>query len=64
MTKQIKKTWPEVTVLGPTPAFYERLGGNYRWQLIVKNTKRQTLTTIAAHMPAHWQYDLDPVNLL
>lgn len=64
MSAKIKSTWPNVVVLGPTPAFYERLGGNYRWQLLVKYSKRAILAEIATSMPDHWQYDLDPASLL
>lgn len=53
-----------VRVLGPTPAFYERLGGNYRWQIIVKSKKRDQLTQIAKNLPQKWQFDLDPISLL
>ncbi len=51
-------------ILGPTPAFYERLHGNYRWQLLLKSNRRADLAAIAAHMPVGWQVDLDPSNLL
>lgn len=60
----IKRDYPEVEVLGPTPAFYERIGGKYRWQVIVKSIKRQTLQDIAAMIPNNWQIDLDPHDLL
>lgn len=54
-----------VTILGPTPAFYERLRGNYRWQLVVKSSRRSILVGLIDHLPAsHWQYDLDPSSLL
>lgn len=54
-----------VEILGPTPAFYERAGATYRWQLVLKSPKRQDLVDALAHLPtAHWQYELDPVSLL
>ena len=61
----INQQWPHVAVLGPTPAFYERLGGNYRWQLLVKSKRRAALVEIAAQLLAqsHWQTDIDPVSL-
>lgn len=54
----------DITVLGPAPAFYERLGGGYRWQLIVKARQRSTLVAIAQQVPQGWQADLDPASLL
>lgn len=54
-----------VELLGPTPSFYERAGGNYRWQLILKSPKRADLSTALTHLPpTHWQYELDPLSLL
>lgn len=54
-----------VDILGPTPAFYERSGSTYRWQLILKSPKRQDLIDIIPHLrSAHWHYELDPMSLL
>lgn len=55
----------EVEILGPTPGFYERAGGNYRWQLVLKSPKRAYLIDALSHLPAnYWQYELDPISLL
>ncbi|HVI69679.1 MAG TPA: primosomal protein N' [Magnetospirillaceae bacterium] len=61
---ELRKTYPQVEVLGPTPAFHERLGGNYHWQLVIKARRRGDLVTIAQHAPTGWQADLDPASLL
>lgn len=54
-----------VTLLGPTPAFYERLRETYRWQIILKSPKRSDLVDALAFLPPKgWQAELDPVNLL
>jgi primosomal protein N' (replication factor Y) len=54
-----------IQVLGPTPAFYERQGNIYRWQLVLKSPKRSDLIhALALIPPAHWQFELDPVTLL
>lgn len=53
------------TLLGPTPAFYERVRDTYRWQIIVKATTRSDLIALLGHVPtARWQYELDPISLL
>jgi primosomal protein N' (replication factor Y) len=53
------------SLLGPTPAFYERVRDTYRWQIIVKSTSRKELIGLLQHVPtARWQYELDPVSLL
>lgn len=54
-----------VEILGPTPAFYERVRDTYRWQLILKSPKRSDLVELLNHLPpTHWQAELDPVSLL
>ncbi len=58
------RTNKDLEVLGPTPSFHERLGGTYRWQLIVKAKKRSDLADIARKMGANWQADIDPLSLL
>ncbi len=54
-----------VELLGPTPAFYERVRDTYRWQIIVKSPVRADLVALLQHLPTtHWQYELDPGSLL
>ncbi len=56
---------PHVSILGPTPAFYERRHDTYRWQLILKSPKREHLIQALGFVPAtHWQSELDPTSLL
>lgn len=61
-----KKFSKSVQILGPTPAFYERVGDTYRWQIIVKSKKRGELQKIAAEFASkpHWRVDIDPPSLL
>lgn len=52
-------------LLGPAPAFYERVRDSYRWQLIVKSPRRADLAKLVDYIPpTHWQYELDPSSLL
>jgi primosomal protein N' (replication factor Y) (superfamily II helicase) len=64
--EQLKRSLPaDVQLLGPTPAFYERAGGQYRWQLVLKSPKRSYLTDAVALLPPkNWQFELDPISLL
>ncbi|MDN5819582.1 MAG: primosomal protein N' [bacterium] len=65
LARDIAGKYKTVQVLGPSPAFYERAGGNYRWQVVVKSSRRQTLIDIAHQIPPKgWSYELDPVSLL
>jgi primosomal protein N' (replication factor Y) len=58
------KVQPGIQILGPAPAFAERLHGDYHWQLIVKSKSRARLVEVAKLLPAGWTIDLDPLNLL
>ena len=64
LANELRKAHPELEILGPTPAFYERLGGNYRWQLVLKAKVRSHLLAVIKTLPAGWQADIDPVSLL
>lgn len=61
---ELIKTNAGIQVLGPAPAFAERLHGKYHWQIIIKAKDRQKLVSIAKILPAGWTIDLDPINLL
>jgi primosomal protein N' (replication factor Y) len=64
MATKLRSAYPGIILQGPTPAFYERMHGNYRWQLLLKSKKRAELAIIADSMPVGWQVDLDAANLL
>lgn len=61
-----EKLEPGEALLGPTPAFYEKQAGTYRWQITVRSPKRAHLQELIAEIPTgpHWQYEIDPVSLL
>lgn len=61
---ELIKNQKGVHVLGPAPAFAERLHGKYHWQMIIKSKDRSKLVEIAKILPAGWTIDLDPINLL
>ncbi len=66
LARTLRRIVPKhVTILGPTPAFYERVRDTYRWQIVVKSPVRGDLVQLLDHVPAtHWQYELDPGSLL
>ncbi len=52
-------------ILGPSPSFYERANGSYRWQIIVKSTNRDELLELITYVPqTKWQIEIDPISLL
>ena len=64
LADDIRRNYPTVQVLGPSPAFHERIGPLYRWQLIIKSSRREHLVRIAANLPPRWQADIDPASML
>ena len=55
---------PGIVIEGPAPAFHERVGKKYYWQLVVKSRNRSKLLEVVTQLPAAWTYDLDPTDLL
>ncbi len=53
-----------VEVIGPTPAFYARRGRYFYYQLVVKSKNRSHLLELVKLVPADWQIDIDPYDLL
>ena len=51
----------EVDLLGPTPAFPERVRGHYRWQLILRGPRPRDLLDKVT-VPRDWTIDVDPVG--
>lgn len=51
-------------VVGPSPSYYEKVAGKYRWQVIIKAKGRGVLLKIIKDLPSGWNHDIDPVNLL
>lgn len=61
----LKQLSMNIEILGPTPAFHERIRNSFRWQIIVKSPNRQNLLDLLDHVPNHhWTSELDPISLL
>lgn len=54
---------PEVNLIGPAPAFFARLRGKSRWQIIIRG-KDPTALLRDIRLSPGWQVDVDPVSLL
>ena len=51
-----------IDILGPSPAFIQRLRGRYRWQIILRGTNPAALLSKIV-IPQGWIIDVDPVGL-
>ncbi len=60
----IRKTSPTSHASQPVVSYRSKKRGYTTMQIVVKNTKRSELLTLAKSMPHGWQYDLEPINLL
>jgi primosomal protein N' (replication factor Y) len=49
-------------MIGPVPCFFERIAGEYRWQIVVR--VNNPLKAIPDPFPDSWTVDVDPVSLL
>jgi primosomal protein N' (replication factor Y) len=56
----------DTDIVGPAPAFMERLRGRYRWQVLVRSPDpRPVLRALSAEdLPHGWSLDVDPTSSL
>lgn len=56
----------DTDIVGPAPAFMERLRGRYRWQLIVRSPRPDRLVSALTRddLPSGWAVDMDPATTL
>jgi primosomal protein N' (replication factor Y) len=56
----------QTDLVGPAPAFMERLRGHYRWHLIARGPDLRALLHALApeDLPRGWSVDVDPANTL
>ncbi|MBI2862455.1 MAG: primosomal protein N' [Chloroflexi bacterium] len=54
---------PDLEVLGPAPAYHQKLRGRYRWQLILRGRDVHPLFADIP-LPSGWSLDIDPVSFL
>lgn len=64
LANNLKYAGLKVIVEGPAPSFHERINDKYEWQLIIKAKHRSELVKVINMLPANWQHDIDPMNLL
>ena len=61
-----KEGWDEVqkeVLVGPSPAYVQRVRGRWRWQIILRGRDPAALVRDFVLAP-HWAVDVDPASLL
>ncbi|MCA9997656.1 MAG: primosomal protein N', partial [Anaerolineales bacterium] len=58
-----EKALSATEVLGPTPPFFSRVDGRFRWQILLR-TPNPTRLLSDFPIPHPWQVDIDPVSIL
>ena len=62
-TRIAQRGLPSVDLIGPAPAFFHRVRGQYRYQIIVRGSEPHALVQDIA-LPLGWRVDVDPVSVL
>ena len=52
----------DISLIGPAPAFIQRLRGRFRWQLILRGVEVSTFLS-RINIPQGWAVDVDPLGL-
>jgi primosomal protein N' (replication factor Y) len=58
--------WKQTTIIGPVPSFFAKLGGYYRWQIILRGPSP---VSVLREDPVDrwlidWRVEVDPISLL
>jgi primosomal protein N' (replication factor Y) len=52
----------ETSLIGPVPCFFSKLGGFYRWQVVLRGPDPASM--LRGRTPDGWRIELDPISLL
>jgi primosomal protein N' len=53
---------PLSTVIGPVPSFFAKVGGYYRWQIILRGSNPKEI--LRGLRLDGWRVEVDPISLL
>jgi primosomal protein N' (replication factor Y) len=58
--------WKLITVIGPVPCFYAKIGGIYRWQIILRGADPvpHLRERVVETWLKDWRVEVDPISLL
>lgn len=58
-----EKNMPDNNLIGPAPAFFARVRGRYRWQILLRHPSPSDFLR-EVRLEAGWLVDIDPINVL
>ena len=62
----VSGNWKQTTMIGPVPSFFAKLGGYYRWQIILRGPQPALILreeSIGRRL-VDWRVEVDPISLL
>jgi primosomal protein N' (replication factor Y) len=60
--RRVTQAEASADLIGPAPCFFERVRGEYRWQVVVRASDPREF--VPETLPEGWVVDVDPVSLL
>ena len=62
----VSGNWKQITMIGPVPSFFAKLGGYYRWQIILRGPDPASMLRedAARRWLIDWRVEVDPISLL
>jgi primosomal protein N' (replication factor Y) len=57
-----KENWKSIATIGPAPCFFAKVGGDYRWQIVLRGD--DPVSFLRGRVPSGWRVEVDPVSLL
>ena len=62
----VSRNWKQTTMIGPVPSFFAKIGGYYRWQIVLRGPDSVSVLkedTLARRL-VDWRVEVDPISLL
>jgi primosomal protein N' (replication factor Y) len=62
----VEGNWKQTTMIGPVPSFFAKIGGYYRWQIVLRGPDPVSVLREdpAPRWLADWRVEVDPISLL
>jgi primosomal protein N' (replication factor Y) len=62
----VRGNWKQTTMIGPVPSFFAKMGGYYRWQVVLRGPDPVSILreeSVTRWLTA-WRVEVDPISLL